>query len=151
MNNRLVTVVLEVADLDRSVAFYRDRLGLPLAHAFPERHAAFLWVPQRGAGLLGLWSVRAAPVGLKLHVAFAVSRDELLRAGDSLRASGITPLDFHGRPAAEPDVLAWMPAASTYFHDPDGHLIEYLCMLDEPPRPDLGVLPYSRWLTLLAR
>jgi lactoylglutathione lyase len=32
---------LTVADLDRSVAFYRDVLGLPLAHAQPERGVAF--------------------------------------------------------------------------------------------------------------
>jgi len=31
-----------VADLDRSVAFYRDVVGLPVALEVPERGAAFL-------------------------------------------------------------------------------------------------------------
>jgi len=42
-------------------------------------------------------------------------------------------------------VIAWMPAATVYFRDPDGHLLEYLAMLTAEPRPDLGILPWSRW------
>jgi lactoylglutathione lyase len=37
-----------------------------------------------------------------------------------------------------------MPALSLYFNDPDGNLLEYLAMLPDDPRPDLGVVPYSR-------
>ncbi len=36
---------LTVSDLDRSIAFYRDVLGLPLAHRIPARQVAFFWVP----------------------------------------------------------------------------------------------------------
>lgn len=42
-------------------------------------------------------------------------------------------------------VLAWMPAASLYFRDPDGNLLEFLSMLPEAPQPQLGVIPWSRW------
>ena len=38
-----------------------------------------------------------------------------------------------------------MPAAALYFTDPDGHLLEYLTMLDDEPRPEAGVLSYSEW------
>lgn len=137
---------LTVADLDRSVAFYRDTLGLPLALTVPARHAAFFWVPAEGQGLLGLWAIHSSPIGLRLHIAFTASLDELLRAPSALRAKGLTPLDLDGRPTSEPVVLAWMPAAALYFHDPDGHLLEYLCMLEGRPRPDLGVVSYSAWL-----
>lgn len=37
-----------------------------------------------------------------------------------------------------------MPAAAVYFRDPSGHMLEYLAMLDEPPRPDLGVIPWAQ-------
>ena len=40
-----------------------------------------------------------------------------------------------------------MPAAAVYFRDPDGHLIEYLAMLDEPARPERGIVPWSDWMT----
>ena len=36
---------LTVSDLDRSIRFYRDVLGLPLAQQIPERNVAFFWVP----------------------------------------------------------------------------------------------------------
>lgn len=36
--------------------------------------------------------------------------------------------------------MAWMPAASVYFRDPDNNLLEFMTMLTDPPRPDPGVL-----------
>jgi lactoylglutathione lyase len=39
-----------------------------------------------------------------------------------------------------------MPAAAVYFRDPDGHELEYLAMLEETPRPDLGIVPWSECL-----
>jgi NAD(P)H-dependent FMN reductase len=38
-----------------------------------------------------------------------------------------------------------MPAASIYFHDPDGHLLEYIAMLAEDARPDGGVVTWKEW------
>ena len=54
------------------------------------------------------------------------------------------PLDFARNPTTEPIVLAWMPAAAVYFQDPDGNLLEYLTMLPETPRPELGVVTWCR-------
>ena len=59
------------------------------------------------------------------------------------------PLD--GDESDEPCVLAWMPAVSIYFRDPDGHQLEYIAMLAQHPRPDLGVVPLSRWNGLPGR
>ena len=41
-------------------------------------------------------------------------------------------------------------AASVYFDDPDGHSLEYIALLDDAPRPDLGTLPLSAWRRLHA-
>ena len=95
--------------------------------------------------MLGLWSMGSAPMGLVLHIAFDVALDDVLAAGERLRARGIAPLSFFAEPADEPSVLAWMPAAAVYFRDPDGHLLEYLAMLDAEPRPELGILTWSEW------
>jgi hypothetical protein len=38
-----------------------------------------------------------------------------------------------------------MPAAAIYFQDPDGHSLEYISMLPEDARPELGVLNYKDW------
>jgi lactoylglutathione lyase len=136
---------LTVRDVPRSVAFYRDVVGLSVALELPERDAAFLWIGERGRSMLGLWGIGSAVNSMTLHIAFDVALDDVLAAPERLRAQRATPLSFLGAETDEPDVLAWMPAAAVYFEDPDGHLLEYLAMLDEEPRPDPGVVPWSEW------
>ncbi|HLM09815.1 MAG TPA: VOC family protein [Thermoleophilaceae bacterium] len=141
---------LTVADLERSVRFYRDALGLEVAFEVPDRGAAFLWCGGAGRSMLGLWSIGSMPMGMTLHVAFEVTLDDVLAAPDRLRAVGIEPLSFFGEPAREPSVIGWMPAAAIYFRDPDGHMLEYLSMLDEAPRLDVGVVTWSEWMAASA-
>jgi lactoylglutathione lyase len=136
---------LTVADLDRSVTFYRDVVGLSLALEVPERGAAFLWIGEPGEAMLGLWSLGSAPMGLSLHIAFRTSLEEVMGACGRLRALGVTPLSFFATETDEPSVIAWMPAAAVYVRDPDGHLLEYLAMLDEKPDPALGITSWSQW------
>ena len=142
----LYEVHLTVSDLDRSIAFYRDKLGLPVARVFPERQAAFLWIGPGRNAMLGLWGSGYGPQRMILHTAFRLdSPQQVVEAAAALQSCGITPLDFVGAPAGEPVVLAWMPAVSIYFRDPDGHMLEYICMLPDDPRPELGVVNWSQW------
>jgi predicted enzyme related to lactoylglutathione lyase len=46
MNNRLIAVVIEVADLDRSAALYRDGFGVPLKPP-DDHHGKDRWVSGR--------------------------------------------------------------------------------------------------------
>lgn len=135
---------LTVADLPRSVAFYRDVVGLPVALELPERGAAFHWIGRPGQAMLGLWTIGSAPIAMQLHLAFDVALADVLAAPEALRAHGVDPLSFFGEPTDEPSVIGWMPAAAVYFRDPDGHMLEYLAMLDGPARPDLGVVGWSQ-------
>jgi lactoylglutathione lyase len=137
---------LTVSDLERSVAFYRDAVGLELALDLPERNVVFFWIGKPGQSMLGLWSLGSMPMGLTLHVAFEVSLEDVLDAPRRLTARSITPLSFFGAETTEPSVIGWMPAAAVSFRDPDGHLIEYLTMLDEQPRPELGIVPWAEWI-----
>ncbi|HTM50525.1 MAG TPA: VOC family protein [Bryobacteraceae bacterium] len=139
---------LTVADLDRAVKFYGERLRLPLARVFPERRAAFFWIGEPGKAMLGLWETGSSPQRLSLHVAFTATLQEVLAAPKALRDAGIAPLDFDGAPTEEAVVLGWMPAAAVYFHDPDGNLLELLSMLEDSPRPEAGVVPWSRWVEI---
>ena len=133
-------------DLDRAVAFYEEDIGLPLAHFFPERRVAFFWIGAPGRAMLGLWEAGTMPITVSQHVAFEVSLPDLHKAPERLKQAGIEARDFAGQLTEEPVVLAWMPAASVYFHDPDGNLLEFITMLPDGPRPDLGVLPWSKWV-----
>jgi lactoylglutathione lyase len=136
---------LIVSDLDRSVAFYRDIVGLLPALEEPPRGAAFLWIGRPGEAMLGLWSLESAPLGVTSHVAFTASLNDVLGACERLQSLNVTPLSFFASETEEPSVIGWMPAAAVYFRDPDGHLLEYLAMLDSPPDPDAGILPWSQW------
>jgi len=142
---RLFEAHLSVAELEASVAFYRDVVGLELAHVLPARQAAFFWTGSRGSGMLGLWSVGSNPQKTTMHVAFATALEHVIAAPRTLQSAGIAALDFNGQPTHEPVVLAWMPAASIYFRDPDGHLLEYVAMLAEQPRPGDGVVSWHQW------
>lgn len=136
---------LIVSDLDRAMKFYGETLRLELAKVFPDRRVAFYWIGAPSKSMLGVWETGSSPQKLSLHIALTVDLPDLLNAPAQLRASNITPLDFSGNPTDEPVVLAWMPAASLYFHDPDGNLLEFLSMLSETPRPELGVVTWSQW------
>ena len=141
---------LTVSDLGRSTAFYRDVVGLPVALEIPERGAAFHWIGPPGGAMLGLWSIGSAPMNMRLHVAFASPLDDVMAACDGLRAQGVTPLSFFATETDEPSAIGWMPAAAVYFRDPDGHIMEYLAMLDAPARPGVGIVPWSQWAQQVA-
>jgi len=89
---------LTVSDLDRSVTFYRDVVGLELAHTVPKRHAAFFWIGGRDRSMLGLWCIHSSPVFMRLHIAFSVTLDDVIRSVDALRSRGLTPRSGGGGP-----------------------------------------------------
>ena len=134
-----------VRDLSRSMRFYGEILKLELAQVFWSRRVAFYWIGGPGTSMLGIWEAGDGPQRLSLHLAFRVSVEEILQAPARLQADGIMPLNFEKEPTEEPVVLTWMPAASLYFHDPDGNLLELVAMLPDAPNPDLGVVTWSDW------
>lgn len=139
---------ITVEDLDRSIHFYRDLLGFPLAHVVPERQVAFFWLGAPGAAMLGVWAT-TAPMRMCLHFALQMTPEEIMRAVDTLKAAGIVPRDSNGEPTDTPWVHAWMPAMALFFTDPDGHSIEFISMLPDAPRPGIGGVSWPRWQEVL--
>jgi len=112
---------LYVADLNRSVAFYRDVLGLGLAEEFEaDRGAAFF----AGSGILLLFRADVTRQKGILpahgstgpgHVAFRVKPSELNTWRKRLQECGVEierEVSFNGQPP------------SIYFRDPDGNSLE---------------------------
>jgi lactoylglutathione lyase len=141
----LFEVHLTVSDLDRAIAFYREVVGLQLAHVIAARQAAFFWIGAARDAMLGLWTTGPGPQHVTLHTAFRVCLEDVIAAPHALRTAGVTPLDFDGRPTEQPVVIAWMPAASVFFRDPDGHLLEYIALIPHEPRPEYGIVPWRTW------
>lgn len=116
---RLDHVALTVSDVDSSVEWYRDVLGLEHVHEEEwGRNPAFLTA---GATGLALFPARGSdpppkghPDGLAMwHLAFRADRRNFDAARQELESRDISyTFSDHGL------------AHSIYFHDPDGHLVE---------------------------
>jgi catechol-2,3-dioxygenase len=61
--NGLFETHLTVSNLQRSIGFYRDKLGFQLALKISDRNAAFFWIGDSHRSMLGLWSIGSAPLG----------------------------------------------------------------------------------------
>lgn len=143
---RLYETHLPVADTAASRAFYIDIVGLRHAFRDPRRDIDFLWIGDDRGSMLGLWGPEThyGRQPHECHLALEVSLTELLTAGERLQRFGVATRDFEGRETAEPSVIGWMPSAQLYFRDPDGHLLEYITLLDDPPDPAF-IGPLSKW------
>ena len=137
---------LPVADTEAAQRFYLKIVGLQFAHRDVTRDAIFLWAGADRRSMLGLWGPGTTLGGEfhECHIAFNVALAELLAASERLNTAGVKTQNFAGEETAEPSVIGWMPSAQLYFHDCDGHLVEFIALLDEPPEPEfMGTL--SEW------
>ena len=145
---------LPVADTKVAEKFYREVVGLPFAYRDPSRDIVFLWVDAKQKAMIGLWGPNTTygkqnGITQKCHVAFAVSLDQLFATIEKLNANNIETLGFDGNKSSEPTVIGWMPSAQIYFRDPDGHMLELISILPDPPNPKFNGR-YSEWKKLIA-
>jgi lactoylglutathione lyase len=129
---------LPVANTEVSAKFYLETVGLEFGHRDLTRDIVFLWIGQNRRSMLGLWGP-ATSRGRNFyscHFAIAVSLPDLLVQGKRLHELGIVTQNFIGEETTEPSVIGWMPSAQLYFRDPDGHSVEFIALLDDPPKPE---------------
>jgi len=127
---------LPVKDTEVSSRFYIDVVGPEYAYRDLTRDVVFLWIGSNKRSMLGLWGPTTPwSQSRRCHFAVAVALSDLLAAGSYLGAFGIVTRDFSGKVTTEPSVIGWMPSVQLYFSDPDGHTVEYITLLDEPPEP----------------
>jgi lactoylglutathione lyase len=138
---------LYVADIERSARFYEEVMGLKPVHAIPT--ARFYWLGEPKQHMLGIWQVPAEKVR-RLHIAFPVTPEEFLGVRAWLKERGLAVRN-HPETGDDPYVFAWMPAVSLYWSDPDGHSLEFIAILPDEPRPELGVVPWEEWEVMHGR
>ena len=109
--SKIGIVMLGVTDLEKSLAFYRDRLGLKCTAQFE----GFAFFDAGGVTLaLSRGLAQAAGKGAgAVEVVFSV--EHVRAAYDALRAAGV---EF----VREPRAVAG-PNWAVDFHDPDGHIL----------------------------
>jgi len=115
-----------VRDMARTIAFYRDLLGLGIVHDGPSdddpetRHVWFGAADGRPGQLVSFMEYPELPqgvvgIGSTHHFAFAVDSAEEQEAWrDYLRGRGVECTDVFDRGAFH----------SIYLRDPDGHIVE---------------------------
>jgi lactoylglutathione lyase len=134
-----------VADTAASKEFYVNVVGLEFAYRDPTRDIVFLWIGPEKRSMLGLWGPNTHyGTYHKRHFALTLSLPDLLAVGERLRRLGIPTRNFIGEQTIKPSVIGWMPSAQIYFSDSDGHALEYITVLDEPPDADF-IGAYSAW------
>ncbi|MFD3376003.1 MULTISPECIES: VOC family protein [unclassified Streptomyces] len=115
---------LNVTDLDRSLAFYRDVLGFTVIVEGKEEDRRYAFLGEDGRPVLTLWQqarhgYTATGAGLH-HLALEVDTVEQVRAYE-------TALRAHGVEFAHEGVVAHREGAASggiFFHDPDGTRLE---------------------------
>ncbi|HRJ50634.1 MAG: VOC family protein [Phycisphaeraceae bacterium] len=123
----LSELVLIVADVSRSAAFYSDIVGLKLERPATDQWAWFTVGPTSGRQRLALHrgpllfeEHSPRPPGERfgrVHFAMEVPRQDLDSQVERVRSAGVA---VYG-----PVRLEWMLADSWYFYDPDGNLVEF--------------------------
>ena len=143
---------LPVSQTRISEVFYREVIGLPFAYRDPTRDIVFLWADEKKKSMIGLWGAstgygRQNGIFTPCHLAFSVLFEQLQHAIRKLNELGIETHGFAGYASSEPSVIGWMPSAQIYFRDPDGHSLEFIALLPEPPNTGF-IGSYSEWVKL---
>ena len=136
---------IDVENLEASVDFYKNVMGLTPCYLDDSGRIAFFWVgPPKGA-MLGLWEKPKEQICVR-HFAFSSDEDDILNKSVSfLQQHNLKPYNFLKSDDLAPMVFAWMPAVAIYFNDPDGNVLEFIAILKGEAKPELGVISYEEW------
>jgi catechol 2,3-dioxygenase len=126
-------IVVRVADLQRSIAFYRDVLGFSLIRVLHEA-IAFMRVADGVAGhtqIIGLfsqewpsnrtgktWDGCTPRLSTLHHFAIEISLEQYSDVLDHLMRTGLNP---------NTQIHSWIGWRSIYVSDPDDHVVEFVC------------------------
>jgi catechol 2,3-dioxygenase-like lactoylglutathione lyase family enzyme len=125
-------MVLEVADLDASVRFYQDVIGLEIVQRWGEDRPA-VWLDMGDSAALGLWTAKAAigalangRGGAHVHFALRIPHGSIDEVQERLAGLGYETLRIEFDDGNR----------SLYLDDPDGNCVELMdAVVDWANRP----------------
>ena len=129
MKPRITVLTLGVSDLERSLAFYRDGLGLETEGIIGTEFegGAVVFFQLEGGIMLALWPTRelakdsGLAVGTSTDARFSIGHN--VRSREEVDAVIAQARDAGATVTREPHDQVWV-GYSGYFQDPDGHLWE---------------------------
>ena len=161
-------LALVCSDMERTVDFYSNVLGMPLIKTIELPNGmgqhfffdlgngdalAFFWFPNAPERAPGIASAAALPgvgdletaVGSMNHVAFDVPAEKFEAYRDKLVAAGVecSPILNHDRSVwgVSKEVTDDVFIRSVYFFDPDGILLEFACWTRPLAEQDVQIAP----------
>ena len=141
---------LYVEDLERSITFYSEILGLKLCRFNKERRTAFFWIGNDKQFMLGLWEKPKTEIDIR-HFAFQCDPEWVINESVYfLKSHNLNYWNFLQNNNDQPMVFCWMPAVSIYFNDPDGHDLEFIGILPGKTKSngEKRVVTYDEWLSI---
>jgi catechol 2,3-dioxygenase-like lactoylglutathione lyase family enzyme len=141
---------LYVENLEYSIEFYSQILGLKQCRFEADRRAAFFWIGEDKQAMLGLWEKPKEEIDLR-HFAFQCDPEWIVNESvNFLKSHDLNFWNFLQDDIEKPMVFCWMPAVSIYFSDPDGHYLEFIGILpgETKPNEEKRVVTYEEWLTI---
>jgi lactoylglutathione lyase len=125
-NNRILHTMLRVGDLDRSIAFYRDIMGMKLLRKNENTEykytLAFLGYGDESENsvieLTYNWGVEEYDLG-NAYGHIALGFDDIYAACDAIKAAG-------GNVTREPGPVKGGTTEIAFVKDPDGYMIELI-------------------------
>lgn len=161
-------LALVCRDMEETVAFYTDVLGMPLVktielpaglgqHFFFDcgggDSLAFFWFPDAPPAVPGVSAPTGRPdqgslvsaIGSMNHVAFGVPPDRIEEYRDRLRAAGVECTEVANHDDSElgiaDEVHPGVFIRSVYFQDPNGILLEFACWTRKLTAADVSHAP----------
>jgi catechol 2,3-dioxygenase-like lactoylglutathione lyase family enzyme len=141
---------LFVENLERSIEFYTNVMKLKQCRYDATRRIAFFWIGNDKQHMLGLWEKPKEEIDIR-HFAFECEPEWIVHESVAfLKSHNIKCWNFLADSKEQPMVFCWMPAISIYFHDPDGHELEFIGILPGESKSDeeKRVVTYEEWLRI---
>jgi uncharacterized protein len=129
MKTRIKVLTLGVSDLERSLAFYRDGMGLPTKGIIGQEFedGAVVFFNMNDDLILALYPARSLSKDAKITATQArlgaVSIGHIVKSKDEVDAV-MKQAEEAGAVITDPAHDRFWGGYSGYFHDPDGHLWE---------------------------
>jgi catechol 2,3-dioxygenase-like lactoylglutathione lyase family enzyme len=125
MLNAQPEAIIPVADLDRAVSFYSDKVGMEVLERFDEPDVpADNPMVRLGAGNGTVMLYKSVGAGQSRHTLVGFNVDDIESAVAEMRGRGVTFEEYEmGDIKTEGGIVRMGKTAGAWFKDPDGNII----------------------------